>query len=278
MKSSVAKFIGTDRHPVDINILTEVLAASSDACWCMEFGVPVDLSAPDQEIIRQFFENDVFWRLSNPAMAQLYLLPAGENFNDRPVREIFPRNKQNEDFVLNLLANGFEIDRAPALDTRYDGVQIYVENDVRAHVKNGQLIRMFGIVRDVGKHKHREAVLQNQLDDSLLILNSVTTPIFTVSSNGGIVLANHAAERLVSASKGMLLGQTLSHIISQNFDASFTEKFIPALEAGLKAETPQTTSVIQKNGNFIWQLTSTASSDSVTLVVTVIPNKVEASQ
>ncbi|MCB1311972.1 MAG: PAS domain-containing protein, partial [Sedimentitalea sp.] len=119
----------------------------------MEFGLPVDLSAPGHEIVRQVFENDPFWRLANPAMSRLYLLEPAAEFTARPTSEIFPRNAQNEEFVRRLIENGFEMDAAPALDRRYDGVEIYVENDVRAHIRDGQLLRMFGIVRDVGKHR-----------------------------------------------------------------------------------------------------------------------------
>ncbi len=129
----------------DLSLLAGILDASSDACWCMEFTEPVDLTAPDHEVVRQVFLNDPRWRFCNAAMARLYLLPPDRVFDDQPVSDIFPRNRQNEEFVLNLIANGFEVDAAPALDRRYDGVQIYVENDVRAHIEDGRLIRMFEV-------------------------------------------------------------------------------------------------------------------------------------
>ena len=37
-------------------IVAEVLNASSEASWCMEFGIPVDVTAPDAEVVRQVFE------------------------------------------------------------------------------------------------------------------------------------------------------------------------------------------------------------------------------
>ena len=154
----------------DLGVLAGILDASSDACWCMEFTGPVDLTAPDHEVVRQVFLNDPRWRFCNAAMARLYLLPPDRVFDDQPVSDIFPRNRQNEEFVLNLISNGFEVDAAPALDRRYDGVQIYVENDVRAHIEDGRLIRMFGVVRDVGKHRHREEALKAERDVALAML------------------------------------------------------------------------------------------------------------
>ncbi len=198
---------------VEKRILSGVLSASSDACWCIEFGIPVDLTAPDHEVVRQVFANDPFWRFANPAMAQLYLLDAGQTFTDRPVREIFPRNRQNEEFVLNLLANGFEVDAAPALDRRYDGVEIHVENDVRGHVEGGRLLRMFGIVRDVGKHRRREIELQRRLDAALALLSAVEAPLVALSADQRVQVVNLAAADAFRRSMDDCLGQPAADLL-----------------------------------------------------------------
>lgn len=197
---------------VEYSILAGVLAASSDACWCMEFGDPVDLTAPDHEVVRQVFENDPFWRFANSAMAQLYLLDGGKTFTDRPVCEIFPRNRQNEKFVCHLLANGFEVDAAPALDRRYDGVEIYVANDVRAHIEGGRLIRMFGIVRDVGKNRRREIDLQQRLDAALALLLVVDRPLIALNADRRIEAVNLAAAKLLHRQIDDCLGQPLADL------------------------------------------------------------------
>lgn len=159
----------------------------------MEFREPVDLTAPDAEVVRQVFENDPVWRHCNQAMARLYHLPAGEDFNTRPVGDIFPRNRQNEEFVHKLIANGFEVDAAPALDKRYDDVKIHVENDVRAHIVDGFLVRMFGVVRDIGKHKQRERVLKDRLEAIDGILSAIPDPLIAVDT-GGLIEAINPAE------------------------------------------------------------------------------------
>lgn len=199
---------------VEKSILAGVLEASSDACWCMEFGDPVDLTAPDHEVVRQVFENAPFWRYANPAMAQLYLLEGGQAITDRPVREIFPRNRQNEEFVHNLLANGFEVDAAPALDRRYDGVEVYVENDVRAHIEAGRLIRMFGVVRDVGKQRQREVRFQRRLDASLALLSAVDVPLIALSPDQSVEAVNLAAADFFKRTSEDCLGQKISVLLS----------------------------------------------------------------
>ncbi|WP_194287221.1 hypothetical protein [Tritonibacter aquimaris] len=197
---------------LELEILRGVVDASSDACWCMEFGVPVDLAAPYDEIVRQVFENNPYWSIANAAMSRLYLLEPNEDFLKRPTAEIFPRNKQNEDFVLNLLANGFEVDGAPARDTRYDGVQIYVENDVRAHIADGKLRRLFGIVRDVEKHHRREENLRNERDEALDILAALPQPVLALNSDSVVIAVSRSAELLLRAGADDLLGVPVAEL------------------------------------------------------------------
>ncbi|MDW4551636.1 PAS domain-containing protein [Defluviimonas sp. D31] len=195
------------------DLLIAMLSSSTEACWCMEFREPIDLTAPNQEVVRQVFENRPYWRFCNEAMAQLYLLPAGKDFNDQPVSDIFPRNSQNEAFIENLLSNGFEADAVPALDMRYDGEAIHVENDVRGHVENGQLIRMFGVVRDVGKHYRREAQLAALLRDAQAALDMFDEAVIGLSRDLRIVIINSATEKLLGRSREKLMAADLSEVL-----------------------------------------------------------------
>ena len=246
MIKSVAKadMAGSDDTDLDTEILEGILNASNDAAWCMEFAEPVDLTAPEQEIVRQVFENDPFWRFTNPAMARLYLLSRGVDFKDRPTAEIFPRNAQNEAFVHKLIANGFEVDAAPALDTRYDGVEIYVENDVRAHIRDGQLLRIFRIVRDVGKHRIREERMMAELNEALDILTALPLGVLAFDDNSHPIAANPAAARMLGVSIDDLLAGHL-----------FQEKaYEPLLELMKRVDAGGFPATLQI-GDFLWNLT-----------------------
>ena len=172
----------------------------------------MDLTAPGGEVVRQVFENEPRWSLANPAMAEFYMLPAGERFVDRSVAEIFPRNLQNEAFVLNLLVNGFEMDAAPALDTRYDGVEIEVENDVRVHVEGGRLIRMFGTVRDVGKHRRREARLMTELEEVRAVLSALPLAVLRADAGGRVLWASPPVARMLGVSP---VGEAVQGVLSR---------------------------------------------------------------
>lgn len=181
-------------------VLSGIVAASADAGWCMEWADPVDLSAPEHEIVRQVFENGPRWRYCNEAMARLYRTPPGENFNDRPVSETFPRTPENEDFIRRLIRADFEMNGSPSRDLRYDGVFIDVENDVRGHIRGNRLFRMWGTVRDVSKHVRRETLLKDEIAFLQAVLAALPDPVLVSDRHGMVIHVNMAAEALFEAS------------------------------------------------------------------------------
>lgn len=260
--------------PVTCDVLHGMIEASSEACWCMEFGIPVDVTAPDSEIVRQVFENDPYWSFANPAMAGLYLLPSHQEFTDRPVAEIFPRNPQNEEFVLDLIANGFEVNAAPARDTRYDDVEIEVENDVRAHIENGRLLRMFGTVRDVGKHRRREAALAHQLNMSQAVLSYLPMPVLALNKNGTVLFANATAARLFNMRESDILGQDAAVALGQGPRDRST--LISAITSALAAGLPAPQDVQVPGEDHVWTVSTGQNDTAIAAIVSAVPNRVTA--
>ncbi|MGC1488195.1 MAG: PAS domain-containing protein [Albidovulum sp.] len=255
----------------ELAVLSGMLAASNDACWCMEFGLPVDLATPDAEVERQIFENDPVWRHCNQAMARLYHLPAGADMNARPVHEIFPRNRQNEDFIRNLIASGFEVDAAPALDRRYDGMEIYVENDVRAHIVDGMLLRMFGTVRNVAKHRRREAALQDRLKMLEGLIAAIPVPVLAIDPSGIVEEVNVAAARWLGRKSDLLLGHTLEESLN---DTAFSRSLPAASNALHQAATLGVTATFQApedNPTTVWHVEPRETGAGTGFVVLITP-------
>ncbi|MCR8546906.1 PAS domain-containing protein [Salipiger sp. P9] len=194
-------------------VISSILAASDDAGWCMEWAEPVDLSAPEQEIIRQVFENGPRWRFCNDAMARLYRTPEGADFNALPVHETFPRSPENEEFVHRLVQANFDVNGSPSRDLRYDGVWIEVENDVRGHIRGNRLYRMWGTVRDVSKHARRAAVLREEIETLEAILAALPDAVLVVDGEGHLLRANLAAEELFDLSPDLLPGRSLTDLV-----------------------------------------------------------------
>lgn len=193
-------------------VLSGIVAASADAGWCMEWADPVDLSAPEQEIVRQVFENGPRWRFCNEAMARLYRTPAGQDFNARPVAETFPHTPENEEFIRHLIRADFDVNASPSRDLRYDGVFIDVENDVRGHIRGNRLHRMWGTVRDVSKHVRRETQLKDQIAFLQAVLAGLPDPMLVVDRAGGVLFVNMAAEALFEAPAERLMQATLEEL------------------------------------------------------------------
>lgn len=188
-------------------VLSSIVGAARDACWCIDFLEPVDLLAPEDEVLRQFFENECHWRYCNKAMADLYRLPEGLDFNQEPVRVSFPRNPENDDFVRVLIQSGFNVDGALSRDRRYDGVEFDVENDVRGHIKDGKLFRMWGTVRDLSPLARREQALRDEALAVRQVLSAAPDPILVVDGAGQIIGANPAVEWAFGWSVDEILGR-----------------------------------------------------------------------
>lgn len=197
-------------------VLSGIVAASADAGWCMEWADPVDLSAPEHEIVRQVFENGPRWRFCNEAMAQLYRAPPGADFNDRPVAETFPRTPENEDFIRRLIRADFDVNGSPSRDLRYDGLFIDVENDVRGHIRGNRLFRMWGTVRNVSKHVRRENELRGEIAFLQAVMAALPDPVLVLDGAGTIVFANMAAEALLEASSDRLYLQRFDDLFDSH--------------------------------------------------------------
>lgn len=195
-------------------VLSSIVSTARDATYCIEFLEPVDLTAPEHEIIRQVFANKCVWRYCNEAMARLYRLPVGQDLNERDVREVFPRNSDNESFVRHLVANDFHVDGALSRDHRYDGVDVMIENDVRGRIEDGFLIQFWGVVRDLAERRQRERELETRANSALNLLGAIPDPLLVVNLNGRIEGANPAIE--------WSFGRQLDEVLGANVDSLVT--------------------------------------------------------
>jgi PAS domain S-box-containing protein len=215
-------------------LLRGIVSTSRDALWCIEFAEPVDLTAPLPEVIRQFFENACYWRLCNRAMARFYKLPENMDFNETHVRATFPRNLENEAFARLLIEHGFDIDGAPALDRRLDGAQAHVENDVRSHIADGMLLRMWGSTRDLSEQRRKEQTLASRLDTTVEILGALPDPILVIARDGLLAAANPAVEWQFGWLVDEVLGRSATDLVR------FPDGFDPAGTEGRHTAVPVT--------------------------------------
>lgn len=194
-------------------LLSSIVSTARDASYCIDFIEPVDLTAPEHEVIRQVFENQCCWRYCNEAMSRLYKLPIGDDLNTRDVREVFCRNAENEAFIRTLIQHRWCVDGALSRDHRYDGVDVPIENDVRADIRQGQLHRFWGVVREMSARRMHERELEDQASAALDILAAIADPVIVTDADGTIVGVNPAVEWAFGWPAEQLLGQDVGTLI-----------------------------------------------------------------
>ncbi|MFT4583739.1 MAG: PAS domain-containing protein [Gammaproteobacteria bacterium] len=194
-------------------LLRDFVATSRDALWCIEYIEPVDLSAPESEIIRQLFENYCVWRMCNPAMARLYGLPEELDFNAQKVRFFFSRNPTNERFVRKLIASNFHVEGVTSLDSDYAGRHVTMENDVRGHIKDGHLHRMMGAVRNLNPQTSRKQTLEARVLILTDILGTLPDPVIVVNACGEIESVGPALAWQFGCNVDEVLGRPVKSLV-----------------------------------------------------------------
>lgn len=164
-------------------VMSQMLQSAKVAYWCIEFAEAVDINTSPDEIVRQVFENDSHWRLCNRAMADVYEMPSNVDFNQQPVRLYWPRSPANEEFVRRLIEAGFSVDCALSVDRRHDGSPAYVENDVRATIVNGHLLRMWGSIRDVSQELRMQHDAEQRIDALRRVFDAVPDAVLVIDEH-----------------------------------------------------------------------------------------------
>jgi PAS domain S-box-containing protein len=196
-----------------VEILSQMIGAATEACWCIEFLEPVDTALAEDEIVERIFANQSRWRACNEAMARLYRVPDGTDFNLQPVSRYFPATEINRQMVRDLVRSAYRLDRAVAVDRRHDGTEMLVENDFRAAIKDGFLVRLWGTTRDIGADRQREQQLTDRADTMQDILSAAPDPILVISEDGLLLAANPAAESVWGRTTDQVLGRPIQRFV-----------------------------------------------------------------
>lgn len=210
----------------DLDILSEIVATSDDPLWCVIFDEPVNLSAPDQEVVRQVFANRCHLRFCNAAMGKYYRTAEGEDINTRRWAEIFPRNPANEHFILELIRCNFNGKHIISVDTRLDGVEMTVENDVRGFIRDDMLYRLWGTVHDVTHHLHKNETLRRQVSNLEELLTAIPDPLLVISATAMVIHANAAAEDLFGVPADRLLDHPYDDLVGPEAGSSSLQELL----------------------------------------------------
>ena len=190
-------------------VMSQMLYSAKVAYWCIEFAEAVDINQTPDEVVRQVFENRSYWRMCNRAMADVYEMPADVDFNQQPVRLYWPRSPANEEFVRRLVETDFCVDGALSVDRRHDGSPAYVENDVRAAIHNGRLLRMWGSIRDVSQELRVQHDAEQRIDALRRVFDAVPDAVLVIDEELQPQWRNAAFEHTF----GITQGASIAHVL-----------------------------------------------------------------
>lgn len=182
-------------------IMRAIIQTAREAIWCIRYDRPVDVTVPVDEIVDQIFEHPSVWCMCNAAMARAYDLHDESELNGRNVRFHWPRNAVNEAFIREVIASGFQVEGAISEDHRRDGSPVLMENDVRAHIADGRLHRLWGTLREVkpgGFELRRE-----KADYAALAFELLPLPACLMRPDGTLITEN-VSWRLAFGSLGQI--------------------------------------------------------------------------
>lgn len=190
-------------------VMSEMLQSTRVAYWCIEWEQPIDLNAPEDEVLRQVFEHTSHWRMCNEAMRKVYEMPSDVVFSQQPVRLYWPRSTANEEFVRQLIQHNFSLNGAVSVDHRHDGSLAYVENDVRAHIEQGKMLRMWGSIYDVSQEFDLQQDAEQRIHALRQVFDAVPDAVVVVDENFHPQWRNAAFEKSFGIIQGGRITQTL---------------------------------------------------------------------
>ena len=193
-------------------VMSQMLYSAKVAYWCIEFAEPVDVRQTPDESVRQVFENRSYWRMCNRAMAAIYEMPADVDFGQQPVRLYWPRSPANEEFVRRLIEAAFHVDGALSVDRRHDGSPAYVENDVRASIHNGRLLRMWGSLRDVSQELRMQHDAEQRIEALRRVFDAVPDAVLVIDEAAQPQWRNAAFEQVFGITRAAGVAATLDRL------------------------------------------------------------------
>lgn len=193
-------------------VMSQMLYSAKVAYWCIEFVEPVDIRQTPDEIVRQVFENRSYWRMCNRAMAAIYEMPADVDFGQQPVRLYWPRSPANEEFVRRLIEAEFHVDGALSVDRRHDGSPAYVENDVRASIHNGRMLRMWGSLRDVSQELRMQHDAEQRIEALRRVFDAVPDAVLVIDEQVQPQWRNAAFEQIFGITRAASVAATLDRL------------------------------------------------------------------
>jgi PAS domain S-box-containing protein len=222
---------------------------SSEGIWRFEAERPIPVNLPTEALIDAIYER-AYLAECNDAMARMYGYDRAEELVGARLNDLLPRSDSyNLGRIRAFVESGFRLEDTESHEVDRYGDPKYFLNNLVGHIDGGQLLRAWGIQRDITDPKRADEALRQSEERYRLLADSAEDYVGLFDTNGNRLY--------VSPSFLRLTGFSLEELAATNFrtrvhadDLALVER---ARDANLRGEhTRIEYRCLRKDGSALW--------------------------
>lgn len=199
------------------------VAQSSEGIFREELDTPIAVDLPEEELIDHIL-HDSYMAECNDAMAKMYGFTSGQELVGRRLSEMLVANdKGNIEMTRDYIRSGFQVLDRESQEVDVQGSPKVFRNSLIGIIEDGNLVRTWGIQRDVTEQVHlekarvqAEAALRKSEEHFRILVEQATDGIFVADENGRYLDVNSAGAQMLGYSREEILVLSIRDIVVEN--------------------------------------------------------------
>ncbi len=198
--------------------------STSEGVYRYETHCPIPISLPVEEQFSIIMDN-VYLAECNEAMARMHGFSRAEDFIGVTLKDFSADDPRNTFYVSEFVRSGYRLDEFPSLIHDAQGNLHSFVNSLVGFIENGNLIRAWGVQRDVTEHKRAEEALRERDDMIRSLVDTSRDWIWSVDLKGVHTYSNPAVETILGYSPEEIVGVASIDLIHEDDRKIFDEQF-----------------------------------------------------
>jgi PAS domain S-box-containing protein len=199
------------------------VAQSSEGIFREELDVPLPIDLPEDELVQRILDGS-YMAECNDAMARMYGFTSGNELLGKRLTEMLVSgDPRNVEMTREYVRSGFRVLDRESHEVDVHGSRKIFRNSMIGIIQNGNLVRTWGIQRDVTEQvrleKARtaaEAALRKSEEHFRLLVEQATDGIFVADADGRYTDANSAGAQMLGYSREQLLKLSICDVVARS--------------------------------------------------------------
>jgi two-component system, cell cycle sensor histidine kinase and response regulator CckA len=190
-----------DRHRESEERYHAFIASNPDAMWRLEFGQPVSLDQPEEELIEQLYRSG-YLAECNDALAKLFGRERTDQLLGLPFETFVPRSDVTlQEDLRSAIRSRFQSTIVERVLSDENGCQRYRLRSQFGIVEHGELRRLWGNTRDITELRRAELSAAASERRFREVLEGIQLPALILDEHGAITFCNESFLRLTQRSR-----------------------------------------------------------------------------